>query len=279
MSSFQERQGSLKIVDAAKVAARGALFVTEARLRTMLKWIWLIIGLAIANPVLYLVSIGLGVGAYIDENTGGMGVDGVSYITFLAPALLATAAIQGAIDESVYPTLEGFKWNKIFFSMNSTPLSGNHIAMGVFLNSLIRVIFTAVIYWLVMLAFGVLESPRAWLAIFTAVMAGAAFGALMQALAGMLENEDIFFTVLQRFVIMPLFLFSGTFYPLTNMPIFLQWIGWISPLWHATELGRWLTYGHEISSLMLYTHFIFLNSLLLFGVIASRRIFTRRLGK
>ena len=279
MSSFQERQGSLKIVDAAKVAARGALFVTEARLRTMLKWIWLIIGLAIANPVLYLVSIGLGVGAYIDENTGGMGVDGVSYITFLAPALLATAAIQGAIDESVYPTLEGFKWNKIFFSMNSTPLSGNHIAMGVFLNSLIRVIFTAVIYWFVMLAFGVLESPRAWLAIFTAIMAGAAFGALMQALAGLLENEDIFFTVLQRFVIMPLFLFSGTFYPLTNMPIFLQWIGWISPLWHATELGRWLTYGHEISSLMLYTHFIFLNSLLLFGIIASRRIFTRRLGK
>jgi lipooligosaccharide transport system permease protein len=279
MSSLQTRQGSLKIVDAAKVAARGAIFVTEARLRAMLKWVWLIIGLAIANPVLYLVSIGLGVGAYIDKNTGGMGVDGVSYITFLAPALLATAAIQGAIDESVYPTLEGFKWNKTFFSMNATPLSGNHIAMGVFFNSLIRVIFTAVIYWFVMLAFGVLESPRAWLAIFTAVMAGAAFGALMQALAGMLENEDIFFTVLGRFVIMPLFLFSGTFYPLTNMPIYLQWIGWISPLWHATELGRWLTYGHEISSQMLYVHFIFLNSLLLIGIIASRRIFTRRLGK
>ena len=279
MSSLRERQGSLKIVDAAKVAARGAIFVTEARLRTMLKWVWLIVGLAIANPVLYLVSIGLGVGAYIDKNTGGMGVDGVSYITFLAPALLATAAIQGAIDESVYPTLEGFKWNKTFFSMNATPLSGNHIAMGVFFNSLIRVIFTAVIYWLVMLAFGVLESPRAWLAIFTAVMAGAAFGALMQALAGMLENEDIFFTVLGRFVIMPLFLFSGTFYPLTNMPIYLQWIGWISPLWHATELGRWLSYGHEISSQMLYVHFIFLNSLLIIGIIASRRIFTKRLGK
>ena len=279
MSSFQTRQGSLKIVDAAKVAARGTIFVTEARLRAMLKWIWLILGIAIANPVLYLVSIGLGVGAYIDKNTGGMGVDGVSYITFLAPALLATAAIQGAIDESVYPTLEGFKWDKIFFSMNSTPLSGNHIAMGVFFNSVIRVTFTAVIYWFVMLAFGVLESPRAWLAIFTAIMAGAAFGAMMQALAGMLENEDIFFTVLQRFVIMPLFLFSGTFYPLTNMPIYLQWIGWISPLWHATELGRWLSYGHEISTLMLYTHFIFLNSLLLIGIIASRRIFTRRLGK
>ena len=279
MSSLRERQGSLKIVDAAKVAARGAIFVTEARLRAMLKWVWLIIGLAIANPVLYLISIGLGVGAYIDKNTGGMGVDGVSYITFLAPALLATAAIQGAIDESVYPTLEGFKWNKTFFSMNATPLSGNHIAMGVFFNSLIRVIFTAVIYWLVMLAFGVLESPRAWLAIFTAVMAGAAFGALMQALAGMLENEDVFFTVLGRFVIMPLFLFSGTFYPLTNMPIYLQWIGWISPLWHATELGRWLNYGHEISSQMLYVHFIFLNSLLLIGIIASRRIFTKRLGK
>ena len=279
MSTTQERQGSLKLIDATKVAARGALFVAEARLRTMLKWIWLIIGIAIANPVLYLVSIGLGVGAYIDKNTGGMGVDGVSYITFLAPALLATAAIQGAIDESVFPTLEGFKWNKTFFSMNATPLSGNHIAMGVFFNSLIRVTFTAVMYWLVMLAFGVLESPRAWLAIFTAIMAGAAFGALMQALAGLLENENIFFTVLNRFVIMPLFLFSGTFYPLTNMPIYLQWVGWISPLWHATELGRWLTYDHEISSPMLYVHFIFLNSLLVIGLIASRRIFTRRLGK
>lgn len=279
MSSFQARQGSLKIVDAAKVAARGALFVTEARLRNMLKWVWLIIAIAIANPVLYLVSIGLGLGSFIDQNAGSAGVDGVSYLTFLAPALLATAAIQGALDESVYPTLEGFKWNKIFFSMNATPLSGNHIAMGVFFNSLTRVVFTTVLYWLVMLAFGVLESPRAWLAIFTAVMAGAAFGAFMQALAGLMENENLFFTLVERFIIMPLFLFSGTFYPLSSMPVFLQWIGWISPLWHATELGRWLTYGSEISTQMLFVHFIFLNSILVVGLIASRRIFTRRLGK
>ena len=279
MSSFQTRQGSLKIVDAAKVAARGAIFVTEARLRSMLKWVWLIIAIAIANPVLYLVSIGLGLGSFIDQNAGSTGVDGVSYLTFLAPALLATAAIQGALDESVFPTLEGFKWNKLFFSMNATPLSGNHIAMGVFFNSLIRTVFTAVLYWFIMLAFGVLESPRAWLAIFTAVMAGAAFGAFMQALAGFLENENVFFTIVERFIIMPLFLFSGTFYPLTNMPIYLQWIGWISPLWHATELGRWLTYGSEISTQMLFVHFIFLNSILVVGLIASRRIFTGRLGK
>ena len=279
MSSFQARQGSLKIVDAAKVAARGAIFVTEARLRNTLKWVWLIIAIAIANPVLYLVSIGLGLGSFIDQNAGSTGVDGVSYLTFLAPALLATAAIQSAVDESVYPTLEGFKWNKLFFSMNATPLSGNHIAMGVFFNSLIRTVFTAVLYWLVMLAFGVLESPRAWLAIFTAIMAGAAFGAFMQALAGFLENENVFFTIVERFIIMPLFLFSGTFYPLSSMPIFLQWIGWISPLWHATELGRWLTYGSEISTTMLLVHFIFLNSILVVGLIASRRIFTRRLGK
>ena len=95
MTSFQTRQGSLKIVDAARVAARGAIFVTEARLRAMIKWVWLIISLAIANPVLYLISIGLGLGSFIDGNTGAAGVDGVSYLTFLAPALLATAAIQG----------------------------------------------------------------------------------------------------------------------------------------------------------------------------------------
>jgi lipooligosaccharide transport system permease protein len=182
------------------------------------------------------------------------------------------------MDESVYPTLEGFKWNKTFFSMNATPLSGNQIAMGVFFNSLIRTIFTAVLYWFVMLAFGVLDSPRAWLAIFTAVMAGAAFGAFMQALAGFLENENVFFTVVERFIIMPLFLFSGTFYPLTNMPIYLQWIGWVSPVWHATNLGRNLSYGLEVEPWLLAVHVLFMGALLVASMIVATKKFNARLS-
>lgn len=279
MSITQVRQGSLRIVNAAHVQARGSLYVAQARIRTMFKWIWLIISMAIANPVLYLIAIGIGVGSFIDKNAGPAGVDGVKYLTFLAPALLAAAAIQGAMDETVFPTIQGFKWNKDFFAMNSTPLTGNQIATGVFLTALFRVFFTVLIYWFVMLAFGALESERAWLAIPTAIFAGGAFGALLQALAALLEDENIFFTVFSRFIMMPLFLFSGTFYPLDAMPIFLQWIGWISPLWHATELGRFLTYDHVISTPMLWVHFIFLTILLVIGLYFSRRFYTKRLAK
>jgi len=130
-----------------------------------------------------------------------------------------------------------------------------------------------------MWAFGALESPHAWLAIPTSIFAGASFGALMQAVAAKLENENYFFVVLGRFIMMPLFLFSGTFFPLTSMPFFLQWIGWISPLWHATELGRYLTYGHAISPTLMWVHFAVLVTMLVIGLILSARMFTKRLAK
>ncbi len=279
MSISTTRQGSTRLVDATKVQARGAIYVAEARLRIMMKWIWMIIGIAIANPVLYLISVGIGLGGLIDKSVGPAGVDGVKYLTFLAPALLAQAAIQGAMDETVYPTIEGFKWHKTFYSMNSTPLSGAQISIGVFLAAFLRTIYTVILYFGVMWAFGALDSPKAWLAIPTAIFAGVSFGALMQSVAAKLENENIFFVVLGRFIMMPLFLFSGTFFPLSSMPFFLQWIGWISPLWHATELGRYLTYGHVISGTLLWAHFTILAAMLIFGLYFSVRIFTRRLAK
>ena len=129
------------------------------------------------------------------------------------------------------------------------------------------------------MVFGALETPMAWLAIPTAIFAGTSFGALMQTLAAKLENENIFFVVMGRFIMMPLFLFSGTFFPLSSMPFFLQWIGWISPLWHATELGRHLTYGHAISSTMIWVHFLVLATMLVSGLYLSTLIFTKRLAK
>ena len=279
MSITNIRQGSLALVDATRIQSRGAIYVLQARIRQMAKWVWLILGVAIANPILYLISVGIGLGGLIDKSVGPAGVDGVKYLTFLAPALLAQAAIQGTMDETVFPTLEGFKWNKTFFAMNSTPLTGRQISTGVFLTALFRATYTVILYFGVMWAFGALKSPHAWSAIPTAIFAGASFGALMQALAGKLENENIFFTVLGRFIMMPLFMFSGTFFPLSSMPIFLRWIGWISPLWHSIELGRHLTYGHVVSPTMVWVHFIFLGTLLVTGLFFSGRIFTKRLAK
>lgn len=254
----------------------GALYVAEYRLRNMMRFKLLITMVSIGNPFLYLLSIGVGVGALIDANNL---IDGVPYLTFLAPALLANAAIGGGMDETVFPTLQGFKWGKLFYGMNSTPLTGNQIALGVFLAAMARVVFLVTVYWAILYLFGALTSPTSWLAIPTAILAGACFAAMMLAIAGKMENDNLFFTFISRFVIVPLFLFSGTFFPLTSMPIYLQWIGWISPLWHATELGRFLTYGRDISTQMVLIHIAFLAVILVVGLFFALRFYTKRLAK
>ena len=108
---------------------------------------------------------------------------------------------------------------------------------------------------------------------------GGAFGALMLFAAAKIEKEDQFFNILGRLVIMPMFLFSGTFFPLTSMPVYLQPIGWISPLWHATELGRESAFDYGISTTMVVVHLVFLSTLLVIGLVLATRQFERRLSK
>ena len=259
-----------------KVSRFGSFHVAEARVRNMLKWWGIILFAAVVNPTLYLVSIGIGVGSLIDANNG---VNGVSYLTFLAPALLASAAIQGSTDEVIFPVMEGFKWNRTFFGMRSTTLTAQQISLGVFLAAMARAIFSIVIYWIVLYLFGALESSTAWLAMPAALLAGAAMGAVMLAMAAKIENENYFFTLVGRFIMIPMFLFSGTFYPLTQMPIYLQFFGWISPLWHASELGRYLTYDYPLSGLQLSIHFVVLTAMVVIGLFLSARIFAKRLEK
>ena len=260
-----------------KVATAGSRFVFESRLLNMRKFFRIIFLYSVANPLFYLLAIGAGVGTLINRSSGG--IDGVPYLVFLAPALLANAAIQGSMDETVFPTLAGFLWNKTFFGMNSTPLGGRQIALGVYWAAMLRNLFTVVCYYLIMEMFGVLKTPHAWLAIPAGVLAGAAFGAVMMAFAGNAKNEDHFFTFVGRFVIQPMFFLSGTFFPLDSIPIYLRWIGWISPLWHATDLGRYLTYGHNIPLWLVFTHLAFLISMIVIGLTLTFRAFDRRLSK
>ena len=260
-----------------KVANAGSLHVLEARLINMKKFASVIIFYSVANPLLYLLAIGAGVGTLINRSSGG--IDGVPYLVFLAPALLANAAIQGSMDETVFPTLSGFLWSKIFYGMNSTPLNGRQIALGVYWAAMVRNAFTVGTYYIVMLAFGVLKAPHAWLAIPAGFLAGAAFGAVMLAFAGNVKNEDHFFTFVGRFIIQPMFFLSGTFFPLSSIPIYLRWIGWISPLWHATDLGRYLTYGHHISTQLVWIHIIFLLAMVAIGLKLAFIAFSKRLAK
>ena len=134
-------------------------------------------------------------------------------------------------------------------------------------------------YYILLLAFDVVNFGISILLVPIAVLGGGAFGALMLFAAAKIEKEDQFFHILGRLVIMPMFLFSGTFFPLSSMPIYLQPIGWISPLWHATELGRESAFDYGISTTMVVVHLVFLVTLLVVGLALATRQFERRLSK
>lgn len=269
-------QGAATMVDARKVRARGAWYVAEYRLLNMSKWWSAIVAFGLGNPILYLASIGIGIGSLIDSNSGG--IDGVTYLVFLAPALLASAAIQTVMDEVMFPTLEGFVWGKVFFSMNATALTGKQIARGVMIAAMLRSVFTVLVYWLVLVLFGAVEVQSGLAVMAAAVFCGWGMGAVMLAIAARVKQDDGFFAIFGRFVITPMFMFSGTYYPLSSLPDVLQWVGWISPLWHATDIGRVLMYGREISPMLMAVHFAYLLLLGLAGTYFAERQYTRRLA-
>jgi lipooligosaccharide transport system permease protein len=144
---------------------------------------------------------------------------------------------------------------------------------------MVRTVFGVTIYSTILYLFGAMDSPHSYLAIPIAIFSGAAFGAVMLAFAAYTENEDKFFTIVGRFIVGPMFLFSGTFFPITNMPLVVQIFGWISPLWHSIELGRYATYGHKISMTMVIVHFTYLLAMLVFGLFFAFRQYSRKLEK
>lgn len=273
-----ERIGALDLVDTNRVARFGALYVAEYRIRHMMKWWSAILAFGIGNPILYLTSVGIGIGTLIDANMGDKGINGVSYLLFLAPALLASAAIQSGMDEVTFPVLAGFIWEKTFYAMNATALTGRQIALGVQIAALARTVFTVSIYWVALLLFGVADFGSLFTLVPAAVFAGTSFAALMLAVAAYVKDDDGYFALIGRFVIAPMFLFSGTFYPLELLPTGLQVVGWISPLWHATELGRQFTYGTDMSIGMMAIHFGYLSSLFAIGAYFGGKKIAQRLA-
>ncbi len=255
-----------------------ARHVAEYRLRNMWKWKRAIVAYGLGSPVLYLASIGVGVGSLVDKHSGGHGMGGVPYLAFLAPALLASAAIQCGQDEVTMPTLAGFVWEKLFFAMHATSMTARQIANGVLLAAAIRVVFTALTYWLVLFAFGAVPWTSALPLIACAVFAGLAFAAPMLWAASKVKNEDGFFSIVGRFIVTPMFLFSGTFYPLDSLPMTVRWVGWASPLWHATEMGRALSFGKGVAAPLFWVHVAFLCCLGLAGILLAHRQFERRLS-
>lgn len=258
----------------ARVRRYGWWYVAEHRLRAMKAFAVTLVVLMFANPVLYLLALGLGLAMLVQQEVGG-----VSYLVFVAPGLLAGAAVIGGAEESTYPVLTGFKFNPIFFAMAASPISPKQVGDGVFIGTAVRVIPTVIAYYGVMLLFGAVPLATGWVSILTASLAGMAAAALVTWYTSTVEEDKGQMAVIMRFIVMPLFLFSGTFFPLAQLPIYLQWIGWISPLWHANELGRVLSYGMAEPLWLTVTHVVVLVALLIIGIVGTHRVMERRLAK
>ena len=270
-------QGAAQIVDIKRAVFWGPWYVAEQRLRNMSKWMVSLISFGLGNPILFLFAIGLGVGSLVDANAGDKAIDGVGYLAFLAPALLAGAAIQAAMDETSFPTLQGFLWEKNFFAMNATHLTPKSIVNGVLIASLIRAALTTLLYEIVLLLFSAITWASVFPLFISAMLAGGAFAAAMLATASKVVDDDGFFAIVGRFVIAPMMLFSGTYFPINTLPIYLQPIGWISPVWHATNLGRVLSYGLPIEPWLFAIHIGYLASMFIGGSLIATRLFAKRL--
>ncbi len=230
------------------------------------------------TPVLFLAAMGLGLGSYVDKGHGGTGaasLGGASYLVFLAPGLLAATAAQVATAESTYPVMGGFRWQRYFHAAVATPIRSGDIVVGWLTWEAFRLFLTVTVFLGVSALFGAVRTPSAVLAIPAAVLTGLAFGAPITAYAAT-RDSDASFAALLRFGVLPLFLFSGTFFPIAQLPAAVRPLAYVTPLWHGVDLCRRLAMG-DISPARALVHLAFLSAFVVAGGLAATRTFARRL--
>ena len=196
------------------------------------------------QPTLYLMALGFGVGSLIDPRRAAAIAGGATYLQFLTPGLLAATCMQVASFESSWPVLGKIMWRRNYQAMLATPLAVNDLIVGELLWVAIRLTTVGTAFVLVAFAFGAMHITMATLvALSLAVLTGLAFSAPIVAYAATLKSGDDF-NVLFRFIITPLFMFSGVFFPIDRLPMPLQRVAEISPLYHGVQLVREIGRAH-----------------------------------
>jgi lipooligosaccharide transport system permease protein len=193
------------------------------------------------SPVLFLTAMGLGLGALVDRQ-GGAQLGGVSYLAFLAPGLLAASAMQTGAFENTFPVMAKTTWWKTYDAMLATPLRVRDLVLGDLGWSAIRLTISATAFVAVMMLFGAIAPAGALFALPAAVLTGMAFACPIFAFSAT-QKKDNAFSVLFRFIITPLFLFSGTFFPIEQLPDVIEPVAWVTPLYHGVALTRGLALG------------------------------------
>ena len=227
------------------------------------------------QPVLFLTAMGVGIGALLTpEDLSAFG--GFEYITWLGPGLLAAMAMQTATFESTYPIMNKIMWGRNYEAMLSTPLLIRNIVWGELAWSAFRIGTLAVVFLVVLVLFGIPQSPLAVLAIPFTILIGLAFSSCLIAFTATQKN-DVGFSAVFRFIINPLFLFSGTFFPLTQLPERVQFVAWLTPLFHGVQLVRGSILGtlEPLPALLNLTYLLVMFGI---GALLAERNLTRRMA-
>jgi len=236
---------------------------------------WIVLVSGFFEPLFYLLGIGYGLGTIVGDVPLA---DGrlIAYAAFVAPALLAQSSMNGAISESIFNVFFKLNYEKVYEGILNTPLGITEIALGELLWSLMRATLYSLAFLVVMLVMGLVLSPWTILVLPAALLISAAFSAAGLATTAYLRTVQDF-DIPFGLVIMPMFLFSGTFFPISVYPVPVQWLMQLTPLFHGVNLLRDLTTG-LISPSMLWD-VAYLVVFLGIGVTIALRRLEQRLVK
>jgi len=234
-------------------------------------------GLAFSSfvaPILFLLALGVGLGDLVDANTNNLG--GLTYLEFVAPGLMVATVVQIAGSEALWPVMAGMKWTRQYHGMISAPLRPADVFGGFVLFQVLRGALMGTGFIIAAALLGAVKSPWAPLAIGAAALTAAAISAPIGAWAAT-RDSDMGFSLVFRLVILPLFLFSGTFFPVSELPAALEKLVVLSPLYHGVELARAATTG-QYEAVPILGHIAALAVFIVVGSWFGVRTFSRRLS-
>ena len=227
------------------------------------------------TPLLYILAMGVLLGGFIEGDPAKL-EGATSYLMFVAPGMLAAQAMTTVFGEVTYPVMGMVKWHKSYFAMTATPLGIPDVILAHLSFVVFRVATTCGVFIAVMAPFGVFVSvPGVIAAFFVQLLIGLAFATPIYAFSAGLKDETAF-ALIFRLGMIPLFLFSGAFFPIANLNAWMEALARATPLWHGVDLTRMLTQG-TIDWSMLALHLGYLSILVVVGWVWAVRRLTRRM--
>ncbi len=257
---------ALRITPLFAFGSRRAIHMIERNL-LVYKHGWLVLLSGFFEPLFYLVSIGFGLGRLVGD-VAGPGGQPIPYALFVAPALLAASSMNGAITESTFNFFFKLNYDKTFASILTTPMSPADVSLGELAWALMRSALYAVGFLGVMVVLGLVRSPLVLLTLPGALLIGFAFSAVGMAATSFMRSWQDFDLI--QLVILPMFLFSGTFFPLDGMPEGVRFVVQLTPLYHGVDLLRTLSVGVVGPETVVHVAYLAIMGLIGFAVVARR---------